>query len=86
MLFFCVLAILLWLVMLYFFWCSIFFNLNKSKGKNNYFLTSRKNTSNSLISRALFKEVDILDVFFIFFAVIISFFVILSLLLLTIDS
>lgn len=86
MLFFCVLAIVLWIVMLYFFLRAIFFDLNELKRMNEILLMGKKNTNNNFIFFDLFKGVDTLDVIFIFIAITISFFIILLLLLLTINS
>ena len=86
MLFFCVLGIVLWIVMLYFFLRAIFFDLNELKRMNEILLMGKKNTNNNFIFFDLFKGVDALDVIFIFIAITISFFIILLLLLLTINS
>ena len=79
MLFFCVLAIVLWIVMLYFFLRAIFFDLNELKRMNEILLMGKKNTNNNFIFFDLFKGVDALDVIFIFIAITISFFIILLL-------
>lgn len=42
MLFFCVLAIVLWIVMLYFFLRAIFFDLNELKRMNEILLIGKK--------------------------------------------
>ncbi|HAP6024284.1 TPA: hypothetical protein IVC08_19995 [Escherichia coli] len=42
MLFFCVLAIVLWIVMLYFFLRAIFFDLNELKRMNEILLMGKK--------------------------------------------
>lgn len=86
MLFFCVLAIILWIVMLYVFLRAIFFDLNELKKINELLLINKKNTNNNFIFYDIFKGVGVLDVMFIFLAVVISFFIILLLLLLTINS
>lgn len=86
MLFFCVLAIVLWIVMLYFFSRAIFIDLNELKKINERLLMGKKNTNDNFIFYDLLKGVDVLDVIFIFLAIIISFFIILLLLLLTINS
>lgn len=73
MLFFCVLAIVLWIVMLYFFLRAIFFDLNELKRMNEILLIGKKNTNNNFIFFDLFKGVGALDVIFIFIAITISF-------------
>lgn len=72
--------------MLYVFLRAIFFDLNELKKINELLLINKKNTNNNFIFYDIFKEVDVLDVMFIFLAVVISFFIILLLLLLTINS
>lgn len=56
MLFFCVLAIVLWIVMLYFFLRAIFFDLNELKRMNEILLMGKKNTNNNFIFLIYLKE------------------------------